>query len=58
MAKALEAKVVGILGFDGGKVRGMANAYVVVESNEYGYIEDVHIVFDFPFGSALRRSLH
>ena len=36
VAKALGAKVVGMLGFDGGKVRGMAD--VVVESNEYEYI--------------------
>ena len=42
-AKALGAKVVGMLGFDGGKVRGMADVCVVVESNEYGYIEDVHL---------------
>ena len=46
VAKALGAKVVGILGFDGGKVREMVDVSVVVKGNEYGYIEDIHMVLD------------
>jgi len=44
--KALGAKVLGILGFDGGKVGGMADACVVVQSRDYGYVEAAHIVLD------------
>ena len=53
-AKALGAKVVGILGFDGGKVRGMADACVVVESDTYGHVEDVHMALDHLVTAYLR----
>jgi D-sedoheptulose 7-phosphate isomerase len=46
VAKALGASVVGLLGFDGGKARGMIDVCAVVDSKEYGYIEDVHMVLD------------
>lgn len=44
-AKQLKAKTVGILGFDGGKVGDMLDGYVVVDSQNYGYIEDIHLSF-------------
>jgi D-sedoheptulose 7-phosphate isomerase len=43
-AKTLRAKVVGILGFNGGQVREMVDHYVIVNSSSYGYIEDIHMV--------------
>ena len=46
VAKALGAKTVAILGFDGGIVREMVDAYILVESDHYGYIEDVHMTLD------------
>jgi D-sedoheptulose 7-phosphate isomerase len=45
-AKKLQAKVVGLLGFDGGKAKDMVDAYILVESDNYGYIEDIHMVLD------------
>lgn len=45
-AKAMGAKVVGLLGFDGGEVQGMVDACVVVENMKYGYIEDIHLILN------------
>jgi len=44
VARECGAKVVGILGFDGGKAREMVDVCVVVGNNEYGYIEDVDMM--------------
>jgi D-sedoheptulose 7-phosphate isomerase len=46
IAKELGAKVVGLLGFDGGKAKEMVDAYILVESDQYGYVEDIHMVLD------------
>lgn len=46
VAKSLGAKVLGILGFDGGKAGEMVDASMTVRSENYGYIEDVHMVLD------------
>lgn len=46
VAKSLGAKVVGMLGFNGGKAKEMVDASIIVRSENYGYIEDVHLVLD------------
>jgi D-sedoheptulose 7-phosphate isomerase len=46
IAKELGAKVVGLLGFDGGKAKEMVDAFILVESDQYGYVEDIHMVLD------------
>jgi D-sedoheptulose 7-phosphate isomerase len=40
------AEVVGILGFDGGKAAELADLAVVVPSDDYGVVEDVHLVIN------------
>lgn len=40
------AEVVGILGFDGGKAAELADLSVVVPSDDYGVVEDVHLVIN------------
>ena len=57
MARALGAKVVGILGFDGGKVRELVDACVVVRSENYGHVEDVHMALDHLFTAYFRTLL-
>jgi len=46
IAKELGAKVVGLLGFDGGKAKDLVDAYILVEADHYGYVEDIHMVLD------------
>lgn len=45
-AKQMGVKVVGLAGFGGGKLAKMADIAFVVPSNEYGPVEDVHMIFD------------
>lgn len=43
-AKRLGMETYGLLGFDGGRVRGLLDDYLLVPSNDYGVIEDIHMV--------------
>ena len=57
VAKSLGAKVLGILGFDGGKADEMVDASIIVRSESYGYIEDVHMVLDHLITAYFKTSL-
>ena len=37
------AKVVGLLGFDGGKLRNLCDEVLLIASDQYGVIEDMHM---------------
>jgi D-sedoheptulose 7-phosphate isomerase len=45
-AKAMGVEVVGLAGFGGGKLAKLADVAFVVPSEEYGPIEDVHMILD------------
>ena len=45
-AKQIGVKVIGLAGFGGGKLAKMADVSFVVPSNEYGPVEDVHMILD------------
>ena len=57
IARELGAKVVGILGFDGGKVQELVDACVIVRSESYFQIEDVHMALDHLFTAYFRTLL-
>ena len=42
-AREAGARTVGLTGFGGGALSGLADLSVVVESNDYGVVEDVHL---------------
>ncbi len=42
LAKARGAQVASLLGFDGGRLKGLSDLHVHVESDQYGVIEDLH----------------
>jgi D-sedoheptulose 7-phosphate isomerase len=46
VAKELELSTLAFLGRGGGKVRAMVDVPVVVASDDYGPIEDIHMMFD------------
>lgn len=54
-AKARGATVVGLTGFDGGRLREKSDIslHVPTEKGEYGPVEDVHMIFDHLIGSYL-----
>jgi len=45
-AQAQSAEVVGLLGFDGGEAAKLADVALVVPSDDYGVVEDVHLVIN------------
>ncbi len=47
-AKTRKARTVGLLGFDGGKMKALSDVvvHVVTTKGEYGPVEDIHMVLD------------
>ncbi len=43
LAKKRKAQTAGILGFDGGRLKNMVDLKIIVPSNQYGVIEDMHM---------------
>jgi D-sedoheptulose 7-phosphate isomerase len=45
-ARACSAEVAGLLGFDGGVAAELADIPLIVPSNHYGVVEDVHLIIN------------
>lgn len=43
-ARNLGLKIIALLGFDGGYIRPFVDDYILVPSNNYGFIEDAHMI--------------
>ena len=43
-AKRLGMRTVGLLGFEGGRTKDMVDVHVLVQSNHYGHVEDMHMM--------------
>ena len=56
-AKELGLTTVGLLGFEGGKVKPMVDHAVVVRSSHFGYIEDAHSVINHLITDTLKQSV-
>lgn len=54
-AKAIGCKTIGWTGFGGGKLREMADVSVVVDSYDYGPVEDVHLILNHILHSWIRK---
>lgn len=55
-AREAGALVVGVTGFGGGKLRALCDVCLVVPSNEYGPVEDLHMIFVHALTAALRAA--
>jgi len=44
VAKELNIKTVGLLGFDGGQAKDLVDEYLIVSDNGYAYVEDLHMI--------------
>ncbi|MBM3256655.1 MAG: SIS domain-containing protein [Candidatus Moranbacteria bacterium] len=42
IAKEMEIETFGLLGFQGGKAKGLLDDYLLVKSENYGIVEDIH----------------
>jgi len=45
-AKTIGIETFGLLGFDGGKAKNMLDNYLLVESDDYGLVEDAHAIIN------------
>lgn len=44
IAKEIGLRTFGLLGFDGGKAKDLLDDHIIVETEHYGHIEDVHMI--------------
>jgi len=56
VAKELGVRSVGLLGFDGGQVADLVDCAVVVRSENFGHVEDVHMVLNHLMTAYFRKS--
>lgn len=56
-ARGHGARVVALVGFDGGRLAGLADVCVHLRAHEYGLVEDGHLAVNHIFTEALRRSV-
>jgi D-sedoheptulose 7-phosphate isomerase len=59
-AKSRGATVVGLTGFDGGKLKALSDIelHVPTAKGEYGPVEDIHMIFDHLVGSYLMAAVN
>ena len=43
-ARRLGLRAIGLLGFDGGRVKSLLDTHILVRSDDYGHVEDMHMV--------------
>jgi len=51
------ATTIGLIGFGGGKLKGMVDADVTVASKNYGHVEDVHCILEHLISQCLRERI-
>ena len=56
-AQAMGCKTIGWIGFDGGELKQIADVSVVVDSDDYGPVEDVHLILSHIHHAWLRKEL-
>ena len=56
-AKVVGCKTIGWIGFDGGELRQLADVSIVVDSNDYGPVEDVHLILNHIHHAWIRKEL-
>jgi D-sedoheptulose 7-phosphate isomerase len=54
-ARAAGARTAALLGFDGGRARELADVSVLVDSRNYGHVEDAHLVVNHLVTAWMRR---
>jgi D-sedoheptulose 7-phosphate isomerase len=56
-ARSIGASIIGLIGFGGGRLKSWCDVSLVVPSNEYGPVEDAHMVFVHAVTAAIRAAL-
>ena len=56
-AREIGASTIGLLGFDGGAARALVDVALVIESFNYGQVEDAHMILGHVLAQHLRQRL-
>jgi len=56
-AREVGAKTIGLLGFTGGKMKELSDVAIHVESDEYGPVEDAHLIVNHIWTEQLRAKV-
>jgi D-sedoheptulose 7-phosphate isomerase len=56
-AKARGGRILALVGFDGGRLRGLADVAIHLKCDAYGPIEDAHLVLNHVFTETLRERI-
>ena len=56
-AKQHGAKILAFLGFNGGKLKSMADAYVLAEYDDFGQAESIHLLLEHLIVNFIRKKL-
>ncbi len=56
-ARGQGAVTIGLCGFGGGRLAGLVDHVVVVEGNDYGPVEDIHLVLNHAITASVRARL-
>jgi D-sedoheptulose 7-phosphate isomerase len=57
LARRRGARTAALLGFDGGHAKGLVDVAVVVESHDYGHVEDLHLMLNHLVAARMRQAL-
>jgi D-sedoheptulose 7-phosphate isomerase len=58
LARERGARTAALLGFGGGRARDMVDVALVVASDDYGHVEDLHLVLNHLVAAWMRQLLH
>jgi len=56
-AREIGAATISLLGFDGGAARALSDVALVIESFNYGHVEDAHMIIGHVLAQHLRECL-
>ncbi len=57
LANEVGATTIGLLGFEGGKAKEMVDHKIIVKSNNYGIIEDLHLILEHMICQGLKTKI-
>ena len=58
LANRMRAVTIGLTGFGGGELAGLAQVSLVVDAHDYGLVEDAHLTINHALTAAVRARIH
>jgi len=58
LANKMGAETISLLGFDGGKAKEISDHKIIIKSNNYGVIEDLHLMLEHMICQSLKEKIN